>query len=55
MKRQLYLLWGGVLFVLVIGCVNIANLVMVRSSGRTREMATRHAISGDLSGWRNRC
>jgi predicted permease len=47
-KAVLYLLWGGVLFVLLIGCANIANLVMVRSSGRTREMATRHAIGGDL-------
>ena len=47
-KAQLYLLWGGVLFVLVIGGVNIANLVMVRSSSRTREMATRHAIGGDM-------
>jgi predicted permease len=47
-KKSLYLLWGGVLFVLVIGCVNIANLVTVRSSARTREMATRHAIGGDL-------
>lgn len=48
-KAGLYLLWGCVLFVLVIGCVNIANLVVVRSSGRTREMAARHAIGGDLS------
>jgi predicted permease len=48
-KAGLYLLWGCVLFVLVIGCVNIANLVIVRSSGRTREMATRHAIGGDLA------
>ena len=30
-KGALYLLWGGVLFVLVIGCVNLANLMMVRS------------------------
>jgi predicted permease len=48
-KNVLYLLWGGVLFVLLIGCVNITNLVMVRASGRTREMATRHAIGGDLA------
>ena len=48
-KRVLYLLWAAVLFVLLIGGVNIANLVMVRASGRTREMATRHAIGGDLS------
>jgi predicted permease len=47
-KAALYLLWGGVFFVLVIGCVNIANLVVVRASARTREMATRHAIGGDL-------
>jgi predicted permease len=48
-RAMLYLLWGGVLFVLVIGCVNIANLVIVRASGRSREMATRHAIGGDLT------
>ncbi|HZW74108.1 MAG TPA: FtsX-like permease family protein, partial [Caldimonas sp.] len=48
-KRVLYLLWGGVGFVLVLGCLNIANLVVVRSSARTREMATRHAIGGDLA------
>jgi predicted permease len=47
-RGVLCLLWGGVLSVLVIGCVNIANLVMVRASARTREMATRHAIGGDL-------
>jgi predicted permease len=47
-KGVLYLLWGGVLFVLLIGCVNVANLVMVRASTRTREMATRHAIGGNL-------
>ncbi len=43
-RAILYLLWGGVLFVLLIGCVNIANLVIVRSHARSREMATRHAI-----------
>ena len=47
-RRVLYLLWYGVLFVLLIGCVNLANLVMVRASSRSREMATRHAIGGDL-------
>jgi hypothetical protein len=43
-KPVLYLLWGGVLFVLLIGAVNITNLVIVRSSARQRELATRHAI-----------
>jgi predicted permease len=47
-RPVLLLLWGGVLFVLLIGCLNIANLVLVRSSGRGREMATRHAIGADL-------
>jgi predicted permease len=47
-KAALYLLWGGVLFVLVIGGVNLANLVVVRASGRMREMATRHALGADL-------
>jgi predicted permease len=43
-RSVLYLLLGGVLFVLLIGCVNIGNLVLIRTSGRRREMATRHAI-----------
>jgi predicted permease len=43
-RATLYLLWGGVLFVLLIGAVNITNLVMVRSSARMRELATRHAL-----------
>ena len=47
-KASLYILWAGVLFVLLIGVVNIANLIIVRSSSRTRELATRHAIGGDL-------
>jgi predicted permease len=46
--RTLYLLWGGVLCVLVIGCVNVANLVSVRASTRARELATRHALGASI-------
>jgi predicted permease len=49
LRPVLYLLWGGVLVVLLIGCVNIANLVMVRSSARNRELATRHAIGATMA------
>src|SRR5512138_1226549 len=40
----LYLLWGGALFVLLIGAVNVANLVLARSRARIKELATRLAI-----------
>lgn len=40
----LYMLWGGVAFVLLIGCLNVANLVLVRSTARSKELATRFAL-----------
>jgi len=43
-KKTLYLMWGGALFVLLIGCVNVANLVLVRSHARIKELATRLAL-----------
>jgi predicted permease len=43
-KPSLYLMWGGALFVLLIGCVNIANLALVRSRARMRDLATRLAL-----------
>jgi predicted permease len=43
-RQILYLMWGGALFVLLIGAVNVANLVLVRSRVRIKELATRLAL-----------
>lgn len=43
-KGTLYLLWAGACFVLLIGCVNVANLVLVRTRARLKELATRLAL-----------
>jgi putative ABC transport system permease protein len=43
-RRVLYLLWGGAVFVLLIGALNIANLSLARASTRGRELATRMAL-----------
>jgi predicted permease len=43
-RLSLYMLWGGVAFVLLIGCVNVANLVLVRATARAKELATRFAL-----------
>jgi predicted permease len=48
-RNTLYLLWGGVVFVLLVGAVNVTNLMLVRSSARMRELATRHALGAGLS------
>jgi predicted permease len=44
LSRTLYLLWGGVAFVLLIGAVNVTNLALVRATARAREFATRRAL-----------
>lgn len=43
-KTTLLMLQGGVLCLLLIGGVNIANLILIRASGRSKEMAVRQAL-----------
>ena len=48
-RATLYLLWAGALFVLLVGGVNLVNLFLMRSAGRWRELATRHAIGASVA------
>jgi predicted permease len=43
-RTPLCLLWAGAVFVLLVGAVNVATLLLMRSTARLKEFATRHVL-----------
>ena len=43
-RAVLYLLWGASIFVLLLGCVNVASLTAIRASVRAKDLAMRQAL-----------